>query len=72
MKDYKGEREVHPAGCPLNHRWWTGGLCRCQTRLHAAMPRTPRAGEGHKASKKKVKEEGIPGISKVIGLSKLR
>lgn len=29
-------------------------------------------GEGHKASKKKVKEEQIAGVTKVVGLSKLR
>lgn len=29
-------------------------------------------GEGHKESKKKVKEDGIVGISKVVGLSKLK
>lgn len=72
VKDHKGERGGHAPGCPWSHRWRVGGSWPCQAHAHAPVPHPPRAGEGHKASKKKVKEESIPGISKVIGLSKLR
>lgn len=36
------------------------------------LPGACGAGEGHKAAKSKVREERVAGISKVVGLSKLR
>ena len=45
--------------------------------LLSAAPKSSKspcaaAGEGHKAAKKRVKQEKIAGVSKVIGVSKLR
>lgn len=65
---------VGGATCALGG-WCVRGGCLCVAWLliaPAPLAAAPPAGEGHKAAKLKVREERIKGISKVVGISKLK
>lgn len=83
VKDHKGEASRTGTGwwetdCKGPARSRAGALQAAAACLHQhldAHPPSPSpypAGEGHKAGKAKVREERIAGISKVIGISKLK
>ncbi len=63
MKDQKSGAPVRPQRLSLQHtRPWLRQVAKCLA----------RAGEGHKAAKKRLKAGEAAGVAKVIGTSKLR
>lgn len=75
MPDCEGPQGCVAATCCTAVAFAGGAACNtlCMLPLTLCLfPHADAAGEGHKASKKKVREEQVAGISKVVGLSKLK